>query len=60
MACFRLLHDDDDDDEKSLYSATPLVFNSPGGGVRARSLGTVSVKFYLDANGWPLAKVPNG
>jgi len=43
-------------DPKSLYLATPLVFNSPGGGVllgRSRS-----VKFSVDVNGWPRYPMP--
>ena len=34
---------------KSLYSATPRVFNKEGRGFP----GMISVKFYLDVSGWP-------
>jgi len=36
---------------KSLYSATPLLFNSPDDGEVFP--GTISVKLYLDVNRWP-------
>ena len=44
-----------DRSEIAIYLATPLVFNSPR---RRGSPGTISVKFSVDVNGWPI-KVPN-